>query len=215
MPTMEAHIKGRQAWDERYGGFVRDARRWRWAAAGALGVALLSVTGMILVAMQPSQVPYIVEVDRNMVPIQTYPAAELEPHTPEMIKAILARWMRDFRLVTMDPTVQRDAVMRVYAHLVPNYAARKVVDEWYQANRPSQRAESMTVHVDVQQVLRLSPSSWRVEWLEESRGRHDGELLERRSMVATLTIVQHPVAGSDLMQNPTGTYIVSLDWSAA
>ncbi len=209
---LQNYLDARQEWNERYGVFVQDARRWRQIAIAALAIAAISLVGMIVIANQPRQIPYIVEVDKHIEPINVYPADTLAQHTPALTRSIIARWVKDYRGVSLDREVQRQAVKRVYAHLSTGYPAYRAVTDWYRENTPFERALAGTVVVEVQQILQLSANTWRIEWTELARNS-GGESLTNFHMTGTMTVVRGQVTDETILTNPTGLYIQNIDWS--
>ena len=211
----DIYSANRQEWNERYGVFVRDAKRWRLIAAGAMLVAILSLIIVTLTVQQPRLIPYIVEMDSESIPIRAAPAARVRA-SDAMTKAILARWINNFRLVTIDRTVQSRSINSVYAHLISGHAGHGRVNEWYRANNPFERAAVSTVSVDIRQILRISDSTWRVEWRETVRSRSGAiNALETGNYVATVSIVVAEPTEETILVNPTGQIWTEIDWSKA
>ena len=209
---LQSYLDARQEWNERYGVFIQDARRWRQIAIAALGIAALSLGGMLYIANQPRQIPYIVEVDKQLAPLNVYPADSLAQHTPALTRSIIARWVKDFRGVSLDREVQRQAVKRVYAHLSTTYPAYRSVTDWYRQQTPFERAQEGTVVVEVQQLLQLSTHTWRLEWTELARSP-TGEASAPLPMTGTMTVLHGEVTDETILTNPTGLYIQNIDWS--
>ena len=198
---------------ERYGGYVARARQWRMVAVIALGTAAVSVAGVVVLASQVRVVPYVVEVDGKGRAKGVYPAERLDGGTPALVRAAIARWIEDWRLVTADATVQRAAIDRVYAHLGSGSAGSAAVTGWYRENSPFERAGRETVAVEVREVLQLEGAdTWRAVWVERSRSR-SGEANGERSVTATLTLARGGVDAQAILSNPLGLFIQALDWS--
>ena len=68
------------------------------------------------------------------------------------------------------------------------------------------------ISVDVSSVIRASPTSFRVAWIE--RRYQDGALAETSRWTAILTIVvQPPRTAEKLRANPLGIYVNAINWS--
>jgi len=68
------------------------------------------------------------------------------------------------------------------------------------------------VAVDVSSVIRASPSSFRVAWIE--RRYQDGALASTERWSAILTVgVQPPRDADTLKKNPLGIYVNAINWS--
>ena len=179
----------------------------------ALLTAAVAVVGLVVLAMQVRAVPYVVEVDGKARTLGVYPAERLDGGTPALVRAAVARWIEDWRMVTPDATVQRAAVDRVFAHLGRGSAGSAAVAGWYRENSPFERAAKETVAVEVLEVLQLEGGdTWRAVWLERARAR-SGEEREGRRVTATLTLARGGVDAQAILSNPLGLFIQALDWS--
>jgi type IV secretion system protein TrbF len=70
----------------------------------------------------------------------------------------------------------------------------------------------MQVAVEVTSVIRASPSSFRVAWIE--RRYVDGQLAAAERWTAILTVVLQPPATADaLIKNPLGVFVHAINWS--
>lgn len=210
--SVSPYLDARREWLERYGSYVSRARQWRVVALIALGLAIVAVAGVIVLASQVRVVPYIVEVDGQARTVGVYPAERLEGGTPTLIRAAVARWINDWRMVTADGAVQREAIDRVYAHLSSGSAGATAVNGWYRDNSPFERAARETVTVEVRQVLELTSGTWRAEWVEQSRSRA-GTIGGEQVVTATLTLARGAVDAQAILANPLGVYVVGIDWS--
>ena len=207
------YLDARREWMERYGGYIARARQWRLVAMIALGTAAVSVVGVVVLASQVRVVPYVVEVDGKARAQGVYPAERLDGGTPALVRAAIARWIEDWRMVTPDATVQRAAVDRVFAHLGRGSAGNAAVTGWYRENSPFERAAKETVAVEVLEVLQLEGGdTWRAVWLEKARAR-SGEDKGARQLTATLSLARGGVDAQAILSNPLGLYVNSLDWS--
>ena len=210
--TTSPYLDARREWLERYGSYVARARQWRVVALISLGLAIFAVAGVVVLASQVRVVPYVVEVDGQARTVGVYPAERLEGGSPALLRAALARWLEDWRMVTADALVQRAAVDRVYAHLASGTAGRTAVSAWYNENSPFERAGVETVTVEVRQVLQLSEETWRAEWVERARSRA-GSAAGEVAVTATLTVGRGPVDAQAILANPLGVFVVGIDWS--
>lgn len=210
-PT-SAYMAARREWNERYGSYIARARQWRLVAMVSLCVAVVSVSGVVVLATQSRIVPYVVEVDGRGETVGVHRADELSGGTEALTRATLVRWVQDLRGVSSDATAQRRAIDRVYAHLSDGAPAATAVGEWYRANQPFERAASETVVVEVSQALRVSRDTWRIEWTERPRTRR-GAALEAAQWTGTATVSRGGVSAEMLILNPTGLYVAEFDWS--
>ena len=91
-------------------------RRWRLIALVEAGLLALALLGVIYLGSLPKSIPYIVEV--NKLGEVAY-AGRLEPALVDsnVVKASIATFISDLRLVTPDAGLQAEAVNRVYAYI--------------------------------------------------------------------------------------------------
>lgn len=178
----------------------------------SLGIAAIAVVGLVVMALQPRMVPYIIELDRTDV-VSKYQA---EPFAGtvnnQTYRAYLARWLRTWRKVSPDLSLIEPHVLFVYSMLDATEPANKVISQWYRENRPNERAARETTSIRVRSVLRLTQASWRLEWMEQTFDR-SGNLVNEEEYTATLQIRQGRVNPETEMDNPLGIYITDIDWT--
>lgn len=199
-----------QIWDERIGSARVQAKNWRIMALACAGLAALIVADNIRLRSSASITPWIVRVDRLGATQAIGPASDgAEPNDRETAYA-LARWIEWTRSVSIDPVVLRDNWLRAYDFVTDRGAA--TLNEQARANDPFARVGERAVTVEVQSVIRASPSSFRVAWTECAYERGTFAGAERWS--AILTIVHQPPRDAEtIAKNPLGLYIHGLDWS--
>jgi type IV secretion system protein VirB5 len=199
-----------QAWDERIGSARVQARSWRLMAFGCLALALGSTGALAWRAGQDAVTPWVVQVDGSGRARAVAPAmADYRPTDPQ-IAWHLAQFVRDVRSVPADPVVLRENWLRAYG-----FATRKgalALNGHARASDPFGKLGREQVAVDVASVIRASPSSFRVEWIE--RRYVDGALAATERWSAILTVVlQPPREAEALRRNPLGVFVDALDWS--
>jgi type IV secretion system protein VirB5 len=86
------------------------------------------------------------------------------------------------------------------------------LNDYARANDPFGQVGKVQVGVDVSSVVRASPNSFRVEWVE--RRYEDGVLAATQRWSAILTVVlQPPRTADDLRTNQLGVFVHALNWS--
>jgi len=86
------------------------------------------------------------------------------------------------------------------------------LNDYARANDPFANVGRVQVAVDVSSVIRASPDSFRVAWIE--RRYQDGSLAATERWSAILTIVVQPPRTPDaLRKNPLGVFVNALNWS--
>ncbi|OGS53144.1 MAG: conjugal transfer protein TrbF [Erythrobacter sp. RIFCSPHIGHO2_12_FULL_63_10] len=199
-----------QIWDERIGSARVQARNWRLACFSTLGLSALLAGGIIWQGARGSIVPWVVEVDSLGAAQAIAPAnADYQPTDPQ-IAFHLARFIEQVRSVPDDPIVVRQNWLRAYDFATDKGAL--ALNDYARTNDPFALIGREQVGVDVTSVIRASPTSFRVAWIE--RRYRDGSLAETSRWTAILTIaLQTPHTPDALRKNPLGTFIASLNWS--
>ena len=207
------YVAGRAEWNERYGSYVAREKAWRLAAIMALGVALLAVGALGWSSMQSRVVPYIVEVDKLGGAAPVALAETTTPADPRVVRSQVARWLGQCRSIYADQTVVRAAIEVCYSMLDPDASSFKTLTEYHRTTMPFQRAGEQSVTVQVQSVLPLSKSSWRVEWIEEIRNL-DGSAASKDNWQAVVGVsIAPPTDERQILENPLGIFISSVSWS--
>jgi len=208
----------RRAWNGVWEESLANARRWRMIAFVLLALLGIAVYGLINLGSQPKAIPYIVEV--NKLGEVAY-AGRLEPARADsnVIKASIASFIADLRLVTPDAGLQAEAVNRVYAYISKGDPALGRVNSFYGATKESSpyvRAQDEIVSVAIDDVLPTSQNTWQVDWSETTRDRK-GEKAVTAKWRGLVTIVLVPPSAStsetQLRRNPLGVYVQDVAWS--
>jgi type IV secretion system protein TrbF len=210
-PTV--YLAARQEWLERYGDYIAQARNWRMVALLSLIVASVALTSLVLLARQSRVVPYVVKVDRLGEAVAVERADAAAQPDEAIIKAQLARWLTAVRSVYVDAAAQRTLITEAYAminRLGPAYGA---LNDYMRAHDPFERAKTETVAVQVESVLPIAGTSWRVEWREEIRGRDGGRVSSTQYQASVSMSFNPPTDEATLRLNPTGLYINSFHWA--
>lgn len=199
-----------QVWDERIGSARVQARSWRYACFGALGLSAALTGGIIWQNARGTIVPWVVEVDKLGEARVVAPAeAGFTPSDPQ-IAFHLARFIEHVRAIPDDAIVVRENWLRAY-----DFASDKgalALNDYARANDPFAVIGSEQVAVDVTSVIRASPRSFRVAWIE--RRYRDGALAETNRWTAILGITVQPPTNPDaLTRNPLGIFVTSINWS--
>lgn len=199
-----------QAWDERIGSARAQAHSWRLMAFGATALLSLSVTDNLRLRFGSHIVPYVVEVDRLGQARAVAPAtADYRPTDPQ-IAWYLARFIENVRSRPSDPVVLRQNLAAAYDFTTAQGAA--ALNDYARAADPFADLADKQVSVDVKNVVRASPDSFRVEW--DERHYDHGQLAATTHWSAILTIVvRTPTDAATLSRNPLGLYVHTINWS--
>ena len=113
-------------------------------------------------------------------------------------------------MCSSDLIIVRQNWLRAYEFTTS--AGAMALNDYARANDPFTKVGKQQISVDVSSVIRASPTSFRVAWLE--RRYQDGALAETSRWTAILTIVvQLPRTAEKLRANPLGIYVNAINWS--
>ncbi|MER9740828.1 conjugal transfer protein TrbF [Mesorhizobium sp. M0187] len=199
-----------QVWDERIGSARVQARNWRYMAFGCLALAAGFSAALIWQSAKGSIVPWVVQVDRLGQAQAVGPAiGDYQPSDPQ-IAFYLAHFLEQVRSIPADPVIVRQNWLRAYDFATKGGAL--ALNDYARANDPFTKVGKQQVAVDVSSVIRASPASFRIAWIE--RRYQDGSLASTERWSAILTIVMQPPRDADtLRKNPLGIYINAINWS--
>lgn len=199
-----------QAWDQRIGSARVQAAGWRLMALGLLTVCGGLSAGLVWLSARGSITPWVVQVDRVGQPQAVGPAAAGYRPTDPMIAWTLARFIEDVRGVPADPVVLGQAWRRAYDFTNSTGAAD--LSGYARGADPFSQVGKVQVSVEVTSVVRASPDSFRLAWIE--RRYVDGQLAATQRWSGILTLVlAAPRTAEALRKNPLGVFIRAIAWS--
>lgn len=199
-----------QIWDDRIGSARVQAKNWRLMAFGSLGLSAALSAGLFWQSMNGSIVPWVVQVDRLGQAQAIAPAtADYQPNDAQ-IAFYLARFIEQVRGIPADAIIVRQNWLRAYDFTTQ--AGAQALNDYARSNYPFAKVGKSQVAVEVSSVIRASPSSFRVAWIE--RRYQDGSLASTERWSAILTVAVQPSRDADtLRKNPLGIYINAINWS--
>jgi type IV secretion system protein VirB5 len=199
-----------QAWDERIGSARVQAKNWRLAFFGMLGLSGGLAAGLVWQSAHGSVTPWVVQVDRLGQAQAVAPAAADYLPTDPQIAWHLARFIEAVRSLPADPVVLRRNWLEAYDYVTDKGAS--ALNDYARTSDPFAQVGRAQVSVEISSVVRASDSSFRVEWIE--RRYVDGVLATTERWNAILTVaVQTPTDADRLKKNPLGVYVHALNWS--
>lgn len=199
-----------QAWDDRIGSSRVQARNWRVAFFGALALSGGLTAGLIWQSARGHIVPWVVQVDRFGEAQAVAPAEAGYKPTDPQIAFHLAQFIEQVRSIPADPVIVRQNWLRAYDFTTDRGAV--ALNDYARANDPFANVGRVQVAVEVSSVIRASPDSFRVAWIE--RRYQDGSLSSTERWSAILTVaVQTPRDAEKLRANPLGIYVNAINWS--
>ena len=207
------YLNARREWDERYGGLMKQAQQWRFAAVLALFVAVAEAIVIIGVATRPRTAPYVVAVDSVGRVAAAGTLDRSSPIDERMKQESIIRWVEAMRGVTSDGLAERAAIDHVYAMIGSSSAAQTIVTDYFRANQPFDRGLRETVQVEVNAILPNSPHSYEVDWTETERTL-DGKPISLDKWRGIFTVAVNPPTDEAVLRvNPFGIYVMDLTWS--
>jgi type IV secretion system protein TrbF len=199
-----------QVWDDRIGSARVQARNWRLMAFASLFLAGGLATALIWQLARGTVVPWVVQVDRlGQAQAVTPAVADFRPTDPQ-IAFHLARFIEQVRAIPADAIIVRQNWLRAYEFTTDRGAT--ALNDYARANDPFAKVGKQQIAVEVSSVIRASPESFRVAWVE--RSYENGQLSVTARWTAILTIVlEIPRNAERLRANPLGIYINAINWS--
>lgn len=199
-----------QVWDERIGAARVQARNWRLMAFGCLGLALITSAALVWRAGQSLVTPYVIEVDHSGEVRAVGEAATPYRPTDAQIAYHLGRFIGNVRSLALDPVIVRQSWLEVYQYTTDQGAA--TLNEFARASDPFGRIGQVSIAVEITSVVRASPDSFQVRWVERSYTRGALSATERWTGILSI-VVQPPRTEERVRNNPLGIYINALSWS--
>lgn len=204
------HQRAGQAWDERIGSARVQAANWRWMAVGLLTANMALAGGLTWLAAQGTITPWIVQVDKLGEPRVVAPAeAGAKPGDPAVAWA-LSRFIADVRTISTDPVVMRQAWLRAYDYVEGDGAA--ALSDHARRVDPFSEVGRTQVVVSITNVVRASPSSFRIAWTEQRYAAGQWVATERWTGVLSVRL-KPPRTPEALRANPLGVYVDAIAWS--
>jgi type IV secretory pathway TrbF-like protein len=211
MPEPETpYQRAAQVWDERIGSARVQARNWRLMAFGCLILSAGFASALVWQSARGTVVPWVVEVDGTGEARTVEPAvADYRPTDPQ-IAFHLARFVEQVRSISADPIIVRQNWLRAYEFTTDRGSV--ALNDYARSNDPFTRVGKQQVSVEVSSVIRASPDSFRVAWME--RRYESGLLAGTERWTAILTVVIQPPRDAErLRRNPLGVFVNAINWS--
>ncbi|MBX5086763.1 conjugal transfer protein TrbF [Rhizobium lentis] len=202
--------KAAQVWDERIGSARVQAKNWRYMAFGSLVLSAGFAAALVYQSARGTVVPWVVQVDNLGQAQAVAPATADFPPTDPQVAWHLARFIEQTRSIPADPIIVRQNWLRAYEWTTDRGAA--ALNDYARANDPFTKVGKQQIAVDVSSVIRASPDSFRVAWIE--RHFENGQLSTTERWTAILTIVIQPPRDAERIKvNPLGIYVNAINWS--
>ncbi|MQB35461.1 conjugal transfer protein TrbF [Agrobacterium tumefaciens] len=202
--------KAAEVWDERIGSARVQAKNWRYMAFGSLVLSAGFAAALVYQSARGTVVPWVVQVDKLGQAQAVAPAtADFRPTDPQ-VAWHLARFIEQTRSIPADPIIVRQNWLRAYEWTTDRGAV--ALNDYARANDPFTKVGKQQIAVDVSSVIRASPDSFRVAWIE--RHFENGQISTTERWTAILTIVIQPPRDAERLKvNPLGIYVNAINWS--
>ena len=202
--------KAAQVWDERIGSARVQAKNWRLMAFGCLMLSGGLASGLIWQSLRGTVTPWVVQVDHLGQAQAVAPADGSYQPTDPQIAFHLARFIEDVRGLPTDGIVLRQDWLRAYDFTTDRGAV--ALNDYARTNDPFANLGKLQISVEVTSVIRASPTSFRVAWIQ--RSYENGSLSAAERWTAILTVVVDTPRDADrLRKNPLGVYVNAINWS--
>lgn len=202
--------KAGQIWDERIGSARVQAKNWRLMAFGSLCLSMGLSAALIWQSTRGTVTPWVVQIDKFGQAQAVAPAASDYKPTDPQIAYHLARFIEEVRAIPADPVILRNQWLRAYDFVTDKGAA--ALNDFARANDPFSNLSKQQIAIDVSSVIRASPDSFRVAWIQ--RRYENGNLAVTERWTAILSIIlQTPHDADRLRKNPLGVYVNAINWS--
>jgi type IV secretion system protein TrbF len=213
------YLEARRHWNSEVDRAFSTLHLWQLIALCSWLVSIGCVGGLIYLGSQNRYVPYVIELGRLGEAVAVGPATPAAPADPRVVRASLASFVSNARLVTPDLELQRRAIFAVYGMLKTKDPATQKMNEYLNGsteNSPFARATKLTVSCDIGSVLPITDKSWQVDWQETVCDR-DGALIgkpsHQRAVCEIYVVPPGPSARqSDIQRNPLGIYVRDYNW---
>lgn len=199
-----------QAWDDRIGSARVQAKNWRLVALGSLFLSAGLAAALTWQSTRGTIVPWVVEVDKLGQTQAVAPASAGFRASDAQIAYQLSEFICNVRSIPNDAVVVRQDWLKAYDFTTDTGA--QVLNGYAQSSDPFAKVGTTQVAVEVLSVIRASPDSFRVTWLE--RAYTNGQLSTTQRWSAIVSIVVDPPHDPDrLRKNPLGIYVTGINWS--
>lgn len=199
-----------QAWDDRIGSARVQAKNWRLMAFGSLILSCGLAGGLVWQSTHGTVVPWVVQVDKLGEAQAVAPAVADYRPSDAQIAWYLAHFIAKVRSLPADAIIVRQNWLQAYDFTTT--AGAVALNDYARANDPFANLGKQQVAIDVSSVIRASPDSFRIAWVEHRY--QDGALAGTTRWTAILTIaIQPPTDADRLRKNPLGIYVNAINWS--
>jgi len=204
---------------------VATVRFWQFFGVFCLILAGLAGGGIFYMGSKSKYEPVFIPVDHlghTFAALMVGDGAGADQ--PAVVQRYVEDWVINWRRITIDGTIQKDAIKHVWAMLrQKDPALRKIVDYYSDpVNAPKERVQvaKETVNPEIITALPQNPekTTWLVDW-KETTSDLEGHIRSVRAWRTNLTVHYMTAAekehreADDVRLNPLGIYITEFTYS--
>lgn len=201
----DSYADGKEFWDYQIAKENRSLKKWQAIAIGSLALTAWVVITLVPWATEPKLVPYVVNVDQDgKIDFLGVIQNQKINITDAMVRFYLTNFVRGLRTISSDLAILKRDLQEVY--YLATVAAQSQITEMIQTDSPLEKnIRGERVDVKFEEYNRMAESTWRVQWLEETR--QEGRLINQTRMVGIFSYtLQLPSAAVEAERNPLGLY---------
>jgi len=207
-PTSEPETpyqRAKQEFDDYIGNARVQSRNWRFAFFCSLILLLVTISGLIAVAMQIKIAPYIVEVGpAGAVKVVAKAEQNYQP-SQAATKYFVSQFVTRIRSIPVDPIVLRNNFLTAYNFVTPT--GKNTLNAYAKEKDPFKILGQKAVSVSINSVVKLSENSYQVNWVEQEYSTA-GAATEKKNYTGVFNLALIlPKDEKTLFNNPLGIYV--------
>ena len=203
---------GQAAHNDRYLNLAKDKWNWQVTAWLAMVVALVLGGALAYEHHQRKEYAYTVEVDEMGVARYVRELSPQSVHTPYVVQAQVAQFIREIRTVTTDKVAFMQQLNQSYSVCLKD--AQTYIKSYYDAEQPLELVEKgISIRPQKIEASPLSENEYRVRWEEQKV--QNGAVIEESRWEATVTVeLTHPadLNKEQRQRNPLGVWVSNINW---
>ena len=210
------YLKNKEAISGVLASAERTTKGWRSVSLINAVATVIAVAGVVYIGSQSKIIPVAIEVNGEGTPTKIYKANAGAIENEDMVtRAALGSAINAVFGVSVDASLQKKRMARAVFFFAEREPGFQKVRDYFQdpETNPFRRAKKELVEIKLKNIIKLTPSTWQVEWTEIVRER-SGKLVEKNAMKGTASVKKgDEVTEQSLYVNPTAILITDLVWS--
>lgn len=203
---------GLAAHHDRYLNVAKSKFNWQITAGLALCVVAVQAVALAYQYGQRKEYAYVVEIDELGVARYVRELSAQEIHTPYVVQAQVAQFIKAIRTVTTDQVAFTQQLNASYFTCLTD--AQHYIKAYYDQVKPLELIEKgISIFPQKIEVSPLSPTQYHVRWMEQTV-QHGG-VIEEAPWEATVGVaLTHPaeLTQEQRQRNPLGVWVSYLSW---